>query len=373
MNRLVVGTAFSLWIMFACLPMSAQAPLRVDLRDWGYKPPEDASSRFERQLSTQIISVGNNADIAVGFVTRERTGLVTRELPPLSFHVVRFTRSGKFLSQLTIPTSSWHENAIFYGSDNTLLIRTGMRLRLLSPNMELVAERDLPETRDTVLINWQIYPLPNRTGLLLYNYRKGDTSIALLNWNDLKPIKECPYSPHDRVLSVSNENVLSFHPSHAENPLLRVVEISKICGPSQFSYSWEGGGTKATLVGDDSLILAAQSSSISFVVRDKVRWAENFDKKSDLVTDNIQHNADAHLVAIAVKRVVGGNRLFDIGPKLKGGRIIVYEARTGKKVSEVSLHPASSPEFDFALSPAGGFLAIASDGFLEIVPVKGSE
>src|SRR5271166_4676618 len=108
MNRLLVATAFSLCIIVACRQMSAQAPQRVDLRKWGYRVPEDASSRFQRQLSSQLISVGNHGEIAVGFVTRDRRGLATREVPPLSFHVVRFTRSGTFLSQLTIPTPSWH-------------------------------------------------------------------------------------------------------------------------------------------------------------------------------------------------------------------------------------------------------------------------
>lgn len=370
MTRLLLGTAYSLCIIVGSLQMSAQAPQRVDLREWGYKTPEDSSSHFQRQLSSQLISVTNHGETAVGFVTRDRRGLATRELPPLSFHILRFTRSGKFISQLTIPTPSWHENALFYGSHNTLLVRTGTKLSLLSPEMERVAERELSAIRDSALINWKIYPLPNRTGFVLHNYRESNTSIALLNWDDLKPIKECPFSQYDQVLSVSNNDILSFHPSRADAPLRRAVEAGELCGRSQFSYSWEGGGAAATLIDDDSVVLGGGGSSVRLVVRDKVRWEETFDKNSDVVSDNIKSSADAHFVVIAVEKLAGGSQLLDIPRKLKALRVIVYEVKTGKKVSDIPLQSSSSSEFDFALSPAGDVLAIVSDGFLEIVPVK---
>ena len=73
---------------------------------------------------------------------------------------------------------------------------------------------------------------------------------------------------------------------------------------------------------------------------------------------------------IAVEKLAGGSRLLDIPRKLKALRVIVYEVKTGKKVSDIPLQSSSSSEFDFALSPAGNVLAIVLDGFLEIVPVK---
>src|SRR5256885_13899070 len=95
MNRLRIGLTCWLWILAACLQISAQAPQQVDLREWGYKPPESAWSRFQAQLSSQLISVGQNGQIAVVFVTRDRTGLATRDLPSLSLHVLKFAKDGR--------------------------------------------------------------------------------------------------------------------------------------------------------------------------------------------------------------------------------------------------------------------------------------
>jgi hypothetical protein len=361
---------YSFCIMVACLPMSAQVVQRLDLRRWGYKPPDNASSRFQSQLSSQIISVGSNGEIVVGFVTRDRAGLATRDLPPLSLRVAEFARNGEFLSQLTFPTPSWNENSLFHGREGALLIRTGQKLILLSPSKAQVAEKELPTTRDSVLIDWKIYPLPNRTAFLLYNYRKSDTSIVLLRSDNLMPIRECPYQPSDRVLAVSNDDILSFHSSLAETPLRRVVEVNEICGRSRFSYSWEGDATSAVLIDDDELLLVGGSSTVRLVVDGKIKWADGFDKKSDVLSDNVKTSSDGHFVAVAVRKFAGGSRFLDIPRNVKGVRIIVYEVSSGKKVLEVPVQLAPSSEFDFALSPTGDLLAIISDGVLEIVTVK---
>src|SRR5271165_207256 len=142
------------------IQMFSQVSRRVDLREWGYRPPESPTSHFQLQLSSQIVSIGKEGGVVVGFVTRDRTGLATRDLPPLSLHVIRFATNGKFLSQGTIPTPSWHENAIFVGNGDNLLIRTGTRLYLFSSNMERLADKDLSATPNSVLTDWRIYPLP---------------------------------------------------------------------------------------------------------------------------------------------------------------------------------------------------------------------
>jgi len=341
---------------------------RVDLREWGYKPPENSSETFRTQLSSQIISVGQNGEMVAGFVTRDRTGLATRELPPLSLHVVRFAKNGQFVLQASVPTPSWQENAIFYGASGELLIRTGTRLTLFSSNMERVTQRDLPLTPNSHLINWKIIPLPSRRAFLLYHFRSADTSIALFNWNDSKPLKECSYSQNDNLLSASNMNILSWHPSGRDNPLSREIEVSEICGPSRFSYSWDGEPLSAALADDSSIILAGGGPSVSFVVGGKVLWKDVFNKKSDVVSNHVEVSADGRFIAVAVKKFKGGSQFLDIPRMLKSIRVVVYVAKSGRKALEVPIDPTrSSSSFDFALSPSGDILAILSDGFLEIV------
>ena len=365
-----VATRCFICLTLICIHVSAQERLRIDLRGWDYKSPESAVSRFRTQLSSQIISVAPNGEVVLGFVTRDRTGLATRELPPLSLHVVRFAKNGKFLAQSAVPTPSWYENAVFYGSNDTLLIRAGTKLYLFSQNMERLADKDLPLTSDSGMIDWKIRPLPSRNTFLLYNYRGTETSIALLRWSDLKPVKECAYDPNDQLLSVSQSNLLSFRPGGSKDPLGRTVIVTEICGSSRFSYSWEGNATSAALIDDDTFILAGGSSSVGIVAGNKVRWTDAFDRKSDVVNSHVEVTADSQIVAIAVKKFEGGSKFLDISPKLKSVKIVVYQAASGKKILECTVNPPPSDGFDYALSPDGDVLAIVSDGFLEIVQLK---
>ncbi len=101
-----------------------------------------------------------------------------------------------------------------------------------------------------------------------------------------------------------------------------------------------------------------------------MQWADAFDRKSDVVSNHVEVSADSQLLAIAVKRLAGGSRFLDISQKLKTIRIIVYRAKSGKRVLEYTANPSPSSNFDFALSPEGDSLAVVSDGFLEIVPLE---
>lgn len=370
MGKRDAATRCLIYLTLVCIPASAQERVRVDLRGWGYKSPQSDASRFQTQLSYQIISVAPNGEVVVGFVTRDRTGLATRELPSLSLHVLRFAKDGKLLSQGSVPTQNWYANAVFYGSNNTLLIRAGTKLYLFSVNMEQLAEKELPPTPDSGMIDWIIRPLPDRDAFLLYHYRRADTSIALLRWSDLKPTKECAYNPYDELLSVSKRNLLSFRPGGAKDPLGRTAEVSEICGSSRFAYSWRGDATSAALLDDDSLILAGGRSSVSVVADGKVRWTDAFDRKSDVISSHVEVSADSQMIAIAVEKFAGGSQFLDISQKLKGVRIAVYQAKNGKKISESVVNPSPTDGFDYALSPNGDVLAIVSDGFVEILSLN---
>jgi hypothetical protein len=228
-------------------------------------------------------------------------------------------------------------------------------------------ERELPSTPNSVLVDWQIFPLPHRTAFILHNFRHADTSIELVSWRDLKPMRKCPYSPFAQLLSVSERSVLALYSNRPDQPRLRNAEVAQICGPSQFSYSWEGDPFSAMLVDGDGLLLAGGSATVRYVVGDKLQWKDTFNKAADQVSNHVEADENGELAAIAVKKFGGGNQFLDIPNKLKGIKVVAYQISTGKRVWEVPVDPLPLSQFDFALSPKGDVLAIISDGFLEIV------
>jgi hypothetical protein len=365
-----VAVRLSICLVVAALPMAAQEPRRIDLRAYGYQLDTPPRLLLLVGSSPQIVSVGRNDETTVGFVTRGRKELARRELPSLDLHVLRFAKDGGLLFQGTIPTSSWDHNAIISGSNGTLLIRTDTKLGLYSPALERLAEMDLPSTLSSFTVTWDISPLPNRKEFLLIRY----SSIRLLDWSDLRPIRECATKEFRLPSSASNKEVLFLSSDPRDDPDRQMVEITELCGQSHFTYSWakhrEPYG--AVLVNDSSILLAGGSSSISLVAGNEVRWTDRFDRKSDVVSHHVEVSADGQTLAIAVIRFKrkGWYEFFDMAAKVKSTRLVVYQAQSGKRISEIFVNPNPSLMFDFGLSPAGDILSILSDGFLEIHPLK---
>ena len=359
---------FTLCYLLAFLGIVPSASAqRFDLTMWGYKPPENVAGENYKQMPSQLISIGTNGEVAASFVTRDRSGLASRDLPPLSLHIVRLTRDGKFLSQGLVPTPSWYENAILWGGNGNFIVRAGDRVLLLSPELKQLAEKQIPLNRNGVWIYWHLFPLLDRKAALLYGSLWPNQPVSLLSWDGLKPIVQCDTGPDVSVESVSNRNLLVRLPGRG---LDRQIQIRQICGATQLSYSWRGDPLGAVLTSEDTVFLAGTSPVVKFVSSGRVQWADVFDKKSDMVDSHVEVNADGHVLAVAVRTFGGGNRILDIGAHLKSIKIVVYETANGKRLLETPVVPTPSSVFDFALSPEGDMLVAMSDGILTFIPVK---
>jgi hypothetical protein len=353
-------------LLLTAVPATAQERL-IDLRKWGYKPRENKAIL---QQFSQFISVGAEGQVAVGFVTRERFGLATRALPPLSFHIIRFDRQGVVLDQHEFPTASWTENSIFFGPTGGLLVRTGEKVRLFSAKMELVTERALSPTKDSPIISWKISRSPDASNFLFYNFRREQTSIELVDSLNLALMSSCPFNPYDRVTSVSDQSISFEAPSPANDHLLRKTIVSKVCGPIQYEYTWHGEPLHAVLVADKGLLLAGTSSQIKFVGPGgkQVLWEDSFEKHHDQVTDNVQTSADGEILVVVVK-TFSGSRLLDSSLHLKRERLVVYRTGDGKRLKEIEVHPEAPLVFGFSLSSDGKTLAVLADENVHLISI----
>ncbi len=366
-RSLLVSAGWTICLMVFALQMVAQDLGRIDLHHYGYVMDTPSKAPFLTKFSSQIVSVGENGETVVGFVTHDRFGLATRELPPLSLHVVRFAKDGTFLFEGTIPTSSWDENAIFYGSNGSLLIRTGTKLGLYSSDLKKSKEMDLPLSTNSVRIMWGIFPLPNRKAFLLTAH----PSMRVLDWADLKPLRECQTSQYFNELSVSNDEILFVRPNLGETQHVHSLDVNELCGPMRFSYSWDGDPLGATLLHGDRFLLANYSPFIVAIAGNTVQWRTDFDKNSDVVADHVEVSADGEVLSVAVIEFGSGSRFLDISRKVKSVKVVVFRAKNGQRLLATSVIPTPVSRFDFALSPDGKSISIVSDGFLQICSAVG--
>ena len=351
-----------------CVTWASAQVAVVDLAALGYKQPESKPAVLAIQPG--MLTIGVDGITIVGFVTRRHTGhLATRDNPPFAFEVLRLARDGKLIDRRAFPTERLSENAFYSGSDGKLLVRTGLDLRLLSRDLETIAERKLSWTQQSTGIHWGVIPFLDRSAFVLYDYGRDESTAELVSLDDLHVMKRCARNPFNEPTSALHDYLLAMLPSPARDPLLRTAQVSEICGPVRYSYRWKGDPVDATLVSDDAMVLAGTAPVVKLVRHNEVIWQDSFDHHSEVALEEVAESANGGMVAIGVKRLAGGSDMFDIPRHLKSVKVVVYRGEDGSRLKAVQINPAPVSTFSFALSPDGALLAIVADGRLELHPI----
>lgn len=345
-----------------CLAGLHAQTLHINLRQWGYAPPARRPELLSREgvSSPKFIAVCRNHDVVVAFITRKGPDLATREEPALTLHAITVSEEGKLLSQKEFPAFGWYENSIFLNTDGDLLVRTGNKLNLFSKSGDPLAERQLDGDAWPVLL-----PFLNRQGMILFRHWQ----VEAIDLQSLTTVRQCSY-PNLPVLSVSDRAVLVRFPIDATDPKPHRVQIDHTCGPIQFDYKW--GPTpnlgNVTLL-DDTRFVISDGPFLELVQAGARRWSDYFNRKHERIHGYAQADASGAVFGVVVGRYNGGNDFLDVDAHLGSIKIVVYDAKTGKRLVATPVDHLPSLVFDFSMSPDGKLLAVLSDGDLQLVPV----
>lgn len=341
-----------------------QAGWRVDLAEWGYQPPPPMRLP-EAGGSVRFLDFDSANEVVAGFVSHAANQLATRSDPALILHVLTFDPEGKFVSDRPFPTTNQYDNYIFGALNGNLLLRTDTVLKLISPEGNLVAQRGLPGAGypRTVL---SILAAPDRTRFALRSFREPN---LLLDAQDLSQVAECSYPAKHDLESISPRNAFTY--LNNTNFYPRQTEVRLFCGSLQFGYQLsQGEPLDGTLLDDDRVALAGVGPTVEVIARGVRLWRDSFDKRHDQVWREVSVDTRGDRFAVLVETYQGGSRFLDISSRLKSQRVVVYDAKDGKRLVEVPI--PKLPKFfflDFALSPDGKLLAIKCDGELQVVAV----
>lgn len=363
----------SCWIVVLSAFATAAAQTRhVDLRQWGYAPPlrTYANSVFrEGPGDPQLLSFFTNGDLIVGFVTRENSGLTTREHSLMNLHAITFSEEGVFRSKREFSTTDWYGNELFTANKDELLVRMGTDLVLYSQDNKQLAKRELQNR------NPLVFSLPNHNAFVTESTR-GDLAhfqrvLELLDSQSLETINTC-FCTKCWLLSASNHNMLIDN-TDDYHPVFRTAVI-QFCGPLQFKYEWridtKEHANWATLTDDSHFLLAGGMAPIEFFDRGTRQWKDSFNQKHDEVDRKVAIDEKGDRFAVLVQTYVGNSDFWDLNGRLKSERIVVYNSASGKRLAEIPVEHLPSIIFNFKLSPDGKLLAILSDGDLQLNSIK---
>jgi hypothetical protein len=354
--------AFVALVGYVCLQ---GADWHADLRAWGYEPTVARFSVETLAGASRFLDFDLDDHVVTAFVTGPTDRLATRESPNLSVHVVTFDTEGRFISDRTLLAANRRMIELYVTANDDLLLRTDTRVRLISADGKLLVQSDFPFP--SIL---DLFAAPDRTRFAMWAFGAGKPRpLLILDAASLAELEECSYGEAALPQGISAHNILVFIPTPK---LARYrLETRSSCESPRFSYETSPGEpTQGVFLDDDRLVLPGGKAGVQLIDRGVRVWNDSFGRNEGAGVFSVRGDRRGNRFAILVGTYKGGSRLFDVSAKLTAQRVIVYNARNGKRLKEVPiLKFRDFPVPEFALSPDGKLLAIKVDGDLQVVAI----
>jgi hypothetical protein len=359
--------------------LQAQSVAKVamlTLRDYGWEAPEPIHAHEVDTVGRRSIVIDHQGRVLVGFVVRERSGLVTRDRPALSFHVVRLTPDGKMDLSLSLPTNGWRTNSVYLSETQQIIARANDSLQLLqSDSASTYTGAGSWKIIASCASRCQVTQSPSGRTLLVDTW-DADPPLRLIDTSQLPAVRSCEKSSYP-AQSITDKFAYyaGWQPRQGyfsyRWPLCdfeRRVEMAvRIVG-------------RYTVVNDGSLVTNAdvkadrdRNRNLQVISPDgQVKFRETMaDHESwDNFWVPIRSSERGNRIAVDILTARGGNRTLDISSHITARRIAVYDIEAGKEVASIPASPKHRYRFEFDLSPDGHRLAILEDDTVKVVDLE---
>jgi hypothetical protein len=348
-------------ISYAQFQTTAEPKLtQIKLKNYGWQPPQPPH-RGEFASRSQPLTIDHQGRILVGFTIRDQAiGLTTRELPTLSYHIVRFAPDGKLDLSLTLPTNNWRQNGVYLDKADDLIARANDTLQMLASG-EQGGGHDW-ESLESCGPRCEIQQSFSRGTLLLVNM-DSRPPVTILQETPPRVVRRCerPKLPND----------------HLTDTFFYFVKGGPI-GPAPMLYRWPlcdfaqhtemqaatGGAIGA--LNDESLVVIENKAVVVQSVDGNVKFRSKM-PKNDIPENWVQSSANGDRFAVSIATWRGGFRALDVSSDRVARRIVVYETATGTELASVAVDPHST--IDLAMSPDGHRIAVLANETVTIADI----
>ncbi len=356
--------------------MSAQSATKIaelKLRDYGWQEPESVHPHELDTIEKRSLVIDHKGRILVGFPVRERHGLVTREQPALSLHIVGLTPQGKVDLSVALPANGWRNNSIYLNDSDQIIARANDALQMFAGETDASPTRNSWKAIAPCGLRCRIEQSSSRRTLLLENW-DADFPATIVDAVQGAVTNRCakpPYSPQ----SITDE--YAYFSGQGRGPTY-----------TPFLYRWpfceheqgiqiplEASGFLRAL-NDESLVIVAhfvnrhRPAEIQILSPDgHVKFRQAI-AKHDIFMNRIRNSERGDRFAIDIWTLRGSLQALDISGRRVAHRVAVYSSKTGQMLADISVNPTQRYGFDFALSPDGHRLAVVVDDVLTVTNLE---
>jgi hypothetical protein len=377
MYRKVKQCFWAIAVLSCSLCLAAQPVAKVlliNLREYGWEVPEPIHQHEVDTAERRSIVIDHEGRVLVGFVVRERTGLVTREQPALAFHILRFTSDGKMDRSLSLPTNGWRTNSIYLSDTDQIIARANDSLQLLQQS-DAASTNTGPGSWKAIApcaLRCRIMQSPSGHTLLLDTW-DADPSLRIIDTSQSSAVRLCEKSSYP-IQSITDK----FAYYSGWNPR-----------QGYFSYRWPLCDFehriemavhvvgRYTVLNDESLVMNADLKADKYRNKNlQVTSSDGQVKFRQTMSDHeswdnlwlpIRSSNRGDDIALDILTTHGGSRALDISSHVTARRIVVYNIEAGKELASVPVDLAHRFRLEFDLSPDGQRLAILEDDMIKVV------
>ena len=370
------------WIVLAIIVWtaelsSAQFPtdnvLVIKLRANGWEPPEP------RGIDRPSIAIDHKNRVLVGFTVRERNGLVTRNQPSLSFHIVRFSPDGKADLSLSLPTNAAGRTGIYLSDTDQIIARANNNLQLLQVD-EGNPQGGVWKILAPCTAQCIIEQSHSRHTLHLYTV-DADPPVTLIRLSQQPVLQSCGKA-HQFIKSAGDS--IQNYPQSITDEFAYFYGVE---GLEPFTYRWPLCDyehrvelplriTGRWMVLNDNLFTLDRHRGVEVISSDgqvKFRTTLAKHESADSLWEPIRASERGDRMAVHVPTLRGGNRTLDISSHMTARRIAVYDIEAGKEFASIPASVKYHYRFAFDLSPDGRRLAIWEDDAVRVFALNNVE
>lgn len=336
-----------------------------ELREYGWEPPER-----QHEPNMLSIAVDHQSRVLLGFTVLERQGLVTRDQPSLSFHIVRLGHDGKVDLSLSLPTHTTALNSIYLSDTDQILARANDGLQFLLSD-EGNQQKPVWKTLASCAMRCRIIQSNSRHTLILYD-DNADQPLRIIYLSQEPVLKQCgKVASEDKSQnyprSITDEfayfNVWEASGGVYREPLCDHGHRSQLA--PQIRGSWAALNdntfvvyTSSRRTGDRELEVVSADGQVKF--RPTM-------VKHESAGTPIRSSEQGNRIAVNVLMIRGRNTALDISGHVAAGRIAIYDIESGKQAASIALNRMHRDGFEFAISPDGHYIAVREDDALRLI------
>jgi hypothetical protein len=348
----------------------------VSLQTYGCPAAELTPFTRESELSAgmQHISFDRTGKVFVGCAIQGDAKLLKPGEGNNIFRVLTIdAESGAVSRKLDFPTQSKERTGINISANNSLLVTANDKVQLLGDERTARATFDIPIDGEKQELG--IDESVSGKTLLVSIFGAKGFDLRFFHADTLSLMTHCEIPTYGRDFPntiADHVQMTEFRNDYVKGgpmPWRRLV-VGPLCGPTR--DLWEDDAVGPFLL-DDSTVLergtrGSSGSASGFVVRKingETLCSVEFPKGIAMV-GLVRAAQDGSRFAMQVGQFRGGHPALDIGAKMVGAWIWIYDTKTGKRVGSIPV--SADGRLRYALSPKGDKVAILSPdgGTLEV-------